>query len=395
VKKIALMAATLAVLAAASALYFSAPSSAKSSPQYLYTNDNAEFNGNTSSGYSVSGATLTLIPGSPFATGGTATGGGAPGLATIVNVALTPTEQCVYVSDDQSYDVAAFVITPSSGALTPTAGSPFATGGSGNPGGIGLAATADHKYLFAANTTAQNTAVFDIQSDCSLQLSQLYTAHGAFSGMTVTPSGQFLVASYATQGTDAIDTYTIGAGGALTENGPFNASGVPNGVLSSCNSKVAVFGDIGEGTGKGTEIEAFSISARGGLAPIAGSPFLFNSGDESLDIIMNVATNELFVSNLYSRTVSALDIHKARPYLTLQKNSPFNDPGVGTPGGLALSANGKVLFVAQGGDSSPEIVVYNVNADGTLTNANGSPVKTGRPIGLESLVTVPAPACAP
>lgn len=355
-------------------------------PQFLYTNDNSIIGSNTSTGFSVSGAALTPIPGSPFLTGGRGSGPPASdGIQAIASAALAPAQRCLFVSDGLSSDVAAFQINPQTGALAAAPGSPYATHSGGDSQWIGVAVAPSNKYVFAGDYRSSAISAFALASDCSLQFLQIYPTPLYPEGMKVTPDGRFLVVAYS--GTEA-DTFAIGSDGSLTENGPFQTAGPVQSVDVLCNSRIAVFAD----TALKTEVEGFQISANGVLTALPGSPYKFNSGENSNTLAVNYGGNEIFISNQASVTQTALAFGAKRPYLSLVAGSPFANPAYGQPAGMAFNAAGNVLFVAD--DSpTPQITVYNINSGGTLTNAPGSPLFTGAGEGFFSLAAVPAPVC--
>lgn len=83
---------------------------------FVYVSNNGS---NTVSAYAINPTTgaLTPVTGSPFATGS------GPG-----TVAINAAGSLAYVTNGGSNDISAFKINASSGALTPVAGSPFAAG---------------------------------------------------------------------------------------------------------------------------------------------------------------------------------------------------------------------------------------------------------------------------
>ena len=78
---------------------------------------------NNVSGFDINAVTgaLTLVPGSPFATGGSSGSG--------ISLDCTPNGQFLIAANAGSNDITVFSIA-GNGALTPVAGSPFAAGDS-------------------------------------------------------------------------------------------------------------------------------------------------------------------------------------------------------------------------------------------------------------------------
>lgn len=86
----------------------------------FYSNNVSAFTINATTG------ALTAVAGSPFATGGSFQGNTMPIVFAFVN--LDPSGKFAYVANAGSNSVSAFTINPTTGALTPVAGSPFAAG---------------------------------------------------------------------------------------------------------------------------------------------------------------------------------------------------------------------------------------------------------------------------
>jgi hypothetical protein len=121
--------------------------------QYLFTNDNIQYNSakNSATAYKVS-LSGTVTPLKTYSTGGLGSNGSYFAQIEIAS-AHTKTNECLFVADGYSNDVAAFTIKIADGTLTTVHGSPFASGGSSGGRGIGLAAskTSGHPLLFAGN----------------------------------------------------------------------------------------------------------------------------------------------------------------------------------------------------------------------------------------------------
>src|SRR5262249_5371958 len=104
---------------------------------------------NTVSAFSVSPTgVLTPVPGSPFSTGGTGTGAG---VFAGDRAAICMVGNRLYVANQGSNNVSGFDINPTTGALTPILGSPFATFGSAGGFGISLDCVPNGQFLIASN----------------------------------------------------------------------------------------------------------------------------------------------------------------------------------------------------------------------------------------------------
>src|SRR5947199_1865950 len=115
---------------------------------FVYTNDN--FSPNTVSVFKVSpsNGALTLIPGSPFLTGGD---GGAHDVGPeTITTATQGTKSFLYAANAGSGTISAFAIDPRTGILTAVPGSPF-TVAAANPGNtLSLRANPDDHFQFEA-----------------------------------------------------------------------------------------------------------------------------------------------------------------------------------------------------------------------------------------------------
>lgn len=104
-------------------------------------------------GFSIgTNAALSAINGSPFASG-----------TQPVAIAANPQGSLLYVANQGSNDVSAFVIDSGSGALAPVSGSPFATGGKG-PSFV----TASGAFVFVGENITNDVASFAIGSNGGL-----------------------------------------------------------------------------------------------------------------------------------------------------------------------------------------------------------------------------------
>ena len=181
--------------------------------------------------------------------------------------------QFAYVVNDATNDVSAYSIG-ANGALTPVAGSPFATGMT--PFSVAVSPTA--KFAYVANDTSNNVSAYNIGADGALtQLTSLGSPFAAGTNpisVAVDPTGKF--AYVANNGSNNVSAYNIGANGALTPvpGSPFTAGTNPFSVAVDPTGKFAYvanqFGHLSSLIGN---ISAYSIGANGALTPVPGSPF--------------------------------------------------------------------------------------------------------------------------
>ena len=100
---------------------------------------------------------------------------------------------------------------------------------------------------------------------------------------------------------------------------------------------------------------------------------------------ITTAGNFLFASNSESNDVSAFAIDPIAGALSPVPGSPFPTGGTGA-WGIALSAtpDGRLLMAANNDGASPNVTVFNIAADGSLTPIAGSPFPTqSRPDGIK------------
>lgn len=358
---------------------------------FIYTNDDQS--PNTVSAFSVaSDGALTAVAGSPFATGGT---GNRGGLFSSNRIGVAVVGNFLFASNSGSNDVSVFTIDPNSGSLTPVDGSPFATGGVGRRG-IAVSPTPDGSFLMAANSDSNNITVFSIASNGALTAvagSPFATLGMLPDGIKVGPDGKFLAVAEVLS--KQVEMFSIGSSGSLTSLGTFPEGGTGNlaGVDIDCSGNF-LYG--GEANSESTIVDGYTIASSGGLTPIAGSPFLPEVGTNSNVVLLSPDDKTLFVSNQDSNTITAFSVESTGS-LSLLAGSPFamNGP-LAIPSGMATSQDGTLLYVADialPNLRTGAVSVFSVAPDGTPSEVTGSPFSTGRPGGLLSLTAYPPKAC--
>ena len=182
------------------------------------------------------------------------------------------------------------------GSLSPLAGSPFATGGTGvgNPAqGLGpddsddeLIANADHTLLFAVNAGSDTIAVFHIASDGSLSaVSGSPFPSGGVDPVSVGVAGNFLYvvnqdgdpAKDAAASAPNYTAFSVGAGGALTPvaNSTVAAGASPSVALVSPDAKILFGSDFLaplKSNPPAPPLRAFAIGADGTLTSAPNTP---------------------------------------------------------------------------------------------------------------------------
>jgi 6-phosphogluconolactonase (cycloisomerase 2 family) len=343
---------------------------------FVYTNDDV-LGPNTVSGFTVGGnGALTPVLGSPFLTGGMGAGGGlfAANRATICSA-----EKLIYVSNAASNDVSGFSVNVSTGSLTLVPGSPFRTGGSGSDG-IALACTPNGQFLMAANSGSSNITVFRIGSNGALTpVGSPFPTGSVPDGIKVSPDGNFLAAALVNS--NAMAMFSIALNGALAPvpGSPFPGATIGDltGVDINCASDV-LFGGNAAVT---TTVNVFNIASDGALTPLPGSPFTPGVGRNSNVVLLSPNERFLFVSNQQSSSVTVFSV-ASNGSLSLVAGSPFAAPGSILPSGMTTDQAGNFLYIAggnfPGGSGSNKVYGYSVANNGLLTPVPSSPFLTGR-----------------
>lgn len=346
-------------------------------------------------------------------------------LVLVFCLAWTPAgfADCVFVNtNSQSNTVAAFEVQPD-GSLAPVTGSPFPTGGSGglnaNVGSVGLSAF--FSRLYVTNSNSASVSGFDVAPDCSLTPlpGSPYGAGGAGArpvGLDVHPSGAFLYVSNFAGGdvsvltvaddgslseipgspfdtpdspfdvhfdpsndhlfvshdfADSIGVYEPAPDGTLTPvpGSPFSAGGTQHGLVLNPSGTRLYATDLRTRT-----ITGYSVGTGAGLTPLAQSPY--STGVVPIELVVDFADRYLYVTHNFGNSIGGFAIDENGD-LTPLPGSPFRSDSVG-PAGLAQDPAGRFLFVANGGYfGRPDVSVYSVSVDGSITPIAGSPFPTG------------------
>lgn len=366
---------------------------AKAQPNYVYTNNNVGGLNSVGAFSVAANGVLTPVPGSPFLTGGFGAGGG---LFASVRINVTIVGSFLYVTNDESNNISGFTIDPATGTLTLIPGSPFPTGGVGF-NGISLAVTPDNRFLYAANSNTSNISIFSIAANGSLTPITGSPFHVPLSplldGIKISPDGRFL--ALVLFDLDAVAIYSINSDGTLTAapGSPFPspALGLAAGVEINCAGTLLY---VGQATSPLEHVDGFSIAPNGSLTPLSGSPFDTSVGDNSNIVLLSNDERFLFVSNQFSNTITVFNV-AADGNLSLVPGSPFPTgviPFVDFSSGMATNQAGNLLYVA---NTNATVSVFNIAANGTLTPVPGSPFLVGTVgIGLESLAAFPPKSCS-
>jgi 6-phosphogluconolactonase len=345
-------------------------------PKFLYTINDFDI-----SGYTVNSSTgaVTPSPGSPFVLGNVDST--CPDLA-----AASPSGKFLFVPDACNDTVLVYGIDQTTGALTAVAGSPFATGATGHlieqP-----VVDSTGKFLYVPTTQSDQIFGFTIAANGSLAaITGSPFAAGGGESLTIVPSGKFLYEADSGGSNGTILGFSINAtSGALTpiSGPPFNLSSQPKFIVASPTGNFLYL------TAPDTAnllILTYDPST-GAVTETTGSPFASGSlNPEALDI--SPTGKFLYVTNLgdpestpaVAGSVLAFSINASTGALTAVPGSPYTAGA--NPKRIAADPSGKFVYVtnedAPAASGNLGLSVFRIDSTtGTLSEIAGSPFKTG------------------
>jgi len=364
--------------------------------QFVYTNDNASpattGSPNTVSAFRAnSDGSLTLLAGSPFATGGNGSNGGTISANDIAIVPRTSSLSLLYAVNQGDGTISAFTINPGTGNLTLLAGSPFLI--DGLSGDFSIAPSPNGAFLFATDDSTTVIRAYSISATGTLSEipGSPFQTGNSWLGLKVTANGRFLL-SGETSGNGGVGVFSIGPNGSLlaVSGSPFAGSGPSSGVTVNCSGSLAFHIDNQQA------IDVYNMSSNGSLNPVAGSPFQtvtgFNAG-----LTLSPNNQFLFVTDPFGNN-GASDISSfavgSGGALTPAPGSPY--PALFGPGGVAAtttSSDGKYLYSY--GFVFAQVDVQRMAANGSLTEV-GDFITTGQGAAGSGMgiATFPPPVCA-
>ena len=234
-----------------------------------------------------------------------------------ISLQMSPTAPFLFVANQGSSNVTAYVVDPGTGSLGTVGGSPF------------LISPASHP-----------------------------------SSLAVSPKGDFLFVANATEGTVAV--FSISSTGVLAQVGApvsMGAGATPNAVAVEHSGRFLYVADSAHNV-----VLGFSIQSGGALAAINGSPFAAGAAPSGLGIDPQGVL--LFAANSGSNSVSAYAIDSSSGALGAVTGSPFATGGVG-PSAVAVDADTSIVYVTE--QTSHDIAAFSIASNGTLKAVTGSP----------------------
>jgi 6-phosphogluconolactonase len=288
----------------------------------------------------------------------------------VTNVTITcgQSAQFAYVANKLSSNISAYAVNAGTGALTPIAGSPFVSTGSG-PAAVSVAPGGN--FLYVANSASNDLSVFSIASGTGVLSPVATVAAGDVPyGIAVDPTGSYLYVSNSSS--NNVSAYAITASsGALTEisGSPFPVGIAPTSLTTDPSGKFLYIANYGGGT-----VSALLInSANGSLSAVAGSPFAAGAGPISIAV---GAAGFAYVANQGAATISEYSVDSSTGVLTPVAGSPLATQSA--PMSLSIDPGGGALIVADVTQAN-EVAAFSIADTGVLslsaaTQSGTSPV---------------------
>lgn len=298
------------------------------------------------------GGALTPVAGSPFATGSAPEG-----------VALSPDGKHLYVAVLGDDAVAAFDVG-ASGALTPVAGSPFGTGAGTAPAGI--AVTPDGAHLYAALVLGNGVAGFDIGADGALtpMTGSPFASGGLFpTGVTVTPDGAHLFV--VNRDSDAIASFAISPAGVPSFLASFPVGGPDPRFATLTPDGSHLYTTTAD---PDNAVRAFDVGADGSLAQLPGSPFPTGGTFPIRTQSVTPDGRHLYAANAGTNNLSGFEIDGAG-VLTALTGSPYATGP--SPTSTSVTPDGRNIYVAN--QMANSISAFELGPDGVPSAVPGSP----------------------
>jgi 6-phosphogluconolactonase len=292
----------------------------------------------------------------------------------------------VYVNDNTAgVNTIAGFDRDADGSLTPIPGSPFAVGGSGaghaDASQGSLQRSSDGRYLLAVDAGSDQISVLRIMPDRSLQIADVVSSNGG-NPVSIAVDGRLVYVANADPDKPNYTGFTLNSGGHLRaipdSTVPLPAGSQPGDVLFSGDGTKLV------GTRVGTSlIDSVTVGDDGLLTAAPGSPFAHQTGVFGQFGSEFRPTNpvQLFVSNAHTSTngpapgsVSAYT-DAADGTLTPIGGSPFANSGTASCW-VEISHDGQYLFTVN--TASSTVASYLIGADGSLTATANAPIRNGK-----------------
>jgi 6-phosphogluconolactonase (cycloisomerase 2 family) len=374
--------ATVVLLLAASAF------GAKKPAHYVFTNNDPPGKISNSSNFYSVGAGGQLTQTAVITTGFGGIAGGYFG-QNKVSALHKGNEQCVYLSDSSSGQIAAIVVQ----TLDVAGAFAASHSDSGKFNGVGLAMNSS--YLYASYTASNTIGTFKVLAGCKLKFVGDVDANGlnggSLDGMAV--HANLLVVTY---DDGSIESFNISYGEPVSNGDKQDSTGFlqggeyPGGVDITQDGHFAIFGDVSVNT----IVEVSDISS-GMLTKTV--VYHLGSSPNSSSVLLSPDETLLYISNTQGGQITAAFFDKTTGTLTKGCASGYlngydtNWAYVGTLATETTSGTGRVVYAAEFG-SPGSIAIVTVTSSGgkcTLKESPKSPVIDPQSPGLLSIGVFP------
>jgi 6-phosphogluconolactonase (cycloisomerase 2 family) len=309
---------------------------AQSSVACAYANDDwASSGGNTVDGYLVSASSQTYL--SP-----TLTGGESAGISSIADIVMSPVKKILYAADSQTGNVAIMAINPINCQLTLLGDYPAA-----NPDrfGLGLAISADGKWLFVVGVKAAELRPFFIRKDGSLSaVHQKITLLDRPSSMAVSPDSTTLIVSVPQRpkhGNEVVSYSINPSNGMLTQVSMASPKGYAGSISIDSQSK---FVYVQEGSSDHLRVGLLEIGSGSTLIFVHIYNFTEVQGGFPLSAaVLSSNGRYLYLTDAYISSINTLAVNSvtgALKYVATTNDGTMKDE----PIGVATTKNGAFVF---------------------------------------------------
>lgn len=291
----------------------------------------------------------------------------APGLSQPTGLAFDSAANLFYVSNYTSNTVAGFQFNPNTGSVTPSPGSPFASGIT--PWAVAI--DPQNRFVYAAaagNSPSQSIVGYAIGGGGSLTPIPVQASpNGDSFALAMDPAGPYLyAANYLSQ--SSVSAYALSNTGALNLIGDYPATGsYPRSVVVDLSGKYVYLANTdrtgdqcGPGAPAGTTINAYAIGAGGALTAIG--TIKTDLAPQSLAVATASGGGEfLYSANYCSDDIAVYQIG-ANGGLTLAGTT--QEPAQSGPHALAVTRDGFLYAVNY---LSNTLNAYQIGSNGLLS----------------------------
>jgi large repetitive protein len=298
-------------------------------------------------------------------------------------VAVSPDGKSVYVTNANSDTVSDTVSQYDVGAGGALAAKATATVPAGD-GPNGIAVSPDGTSAYVVNEWTEDVSQYDVGADGALAPKATPTVPAgppengtrvAPRDVAVSPDGKSV---YVANATNTVSQYDVGADGALAAKATATVptGERPNAIAVSPDGKSVYVANQAGGLVFLGSVSQYDVGAGGALA--AKAPATVPAGNSPFGIAVSPNGKSVYVANTSSDNISQYDVGAGG---ALAAKAPATVPAGNSPFGIAVSPNGKSVYVAN--TSSDNISQYDVGAGGALAAKVAATVPAGKfPTGI-------------